>query len=177
MYNRFRYYDGNSGMYLSQDPIRLEGSDLNLYSYVFNSNAWTDGLGLMAWLFGKSKPKGWKMAKNGSWDGAEGHSNFIPDNPSELGIANGSKIPYKNGTPDFGKWAERSFDVSDMTGVHATDMPLIHKRMAELYPKEFKNQTTAKNWLSDMDLIGEISLILAKVVFLKKKKSNVTKYF
>lgn len=31
-YNRYRYYDPDSGTYLSQDPIRLRGG-LNLYSY------------------------------------------------------------------------------------------------------------------------------------------------
>ena len=46
MYNRFRYYDGNSGTYISQDPIRLSSGDPNFYSYVKDSNSWVDTLGL-----------------------------------------------------------------------------------------------------------------------------------
>ncbi|RQO29718.1 type IV secretion protein Rhs [Taibaiella sp. KBW10] len=44
-YNRFRYYDPNSGLYLSQDPIRLRGG-LALYGYVHDTNNWLDVLGL-----------------------------------------------------------------------------------------------------------------------------------
>ncbi len=46
MYNRFRYYDGNSGTYISQDPIRLLGGNPNLYSYVKDTNTRMDALGL-----------------------------------------------------------------------------------------------------------------------------------
>jgi RHS repeat-associated protein len=45
VYNRFRYYDVESGSYISKDPIALLGG-LSLYSYVNNSNAEIDRLGL-----------------------------------------------------------------------------------------------------------------------------------
>jgi RHS repeat-associated protein len=45
-YNRFRYYAPEEGMYVSQDPIRLKGSNPNLYGYVSDSNIWMDLLGL-----------------------------------------------------------------------------------------------------------------------------------
>ena len=44
-YNRFRYYSPESGMYISQDPIRLMGG-ANLYSYVHDSNTYLDIFGL-----------------------------------------------------------------------------------------------------------------------------------
>lgn len=44
-YNRHRYYDPSSGNYISQDPIGLNGG-INLYSYVHDTNAWVDILGL-----------------------------------------------------------------------------------------------------------------------------------
>ncbi len=47
-YNRFRYYSPKMGMYVSQDPIGLEGGILNLYGYVDNTNAWSDILGLIS---------------------------------------------------------------------------------------------------------------------------------
>jgi RHS repeat-associated protein len=44
-YNRFRYYSPEEGIYISQDPIRLEGG-MVLYSYVKDPNSWVDVFGL-----------------------------------------------------------------------------------------------------------------------------------
>jgi RHS repeat-associated protein len=44
-YNRFRYYNPDEGIYISQDPVRLKGG-MNLYSYVYNVNACIDPFGL-----------------------------------------------------------------------------------------------------------------------------------
>ncbi len=45
-YNRFRYYDSSSGIYLSQDPIGLHSGQFNLYAYVEDSNSLVDIFGL-----------------------------------------------------------------------------------------------------------------------------------
>ena len=45
-YNRFRYYDPNTGNYLNQDPIGLAGGNPTLYGYVFDPNTQIDPLGL-----------------------------------------------------------------------------------------------------------------------------------
>lgn len=44
-YNRFRYYDAETGQYVSPDPIGLLGG-LNLYQYAPNPLTWIDPLGL-----------------------------------------------------------------------------------------------------------------------------------
>ncbi len=44
-YNRFRYYDADTGLYLSPDPIGLEGG-LRVYGYAINPTRWIDPLGL-----------------------------------------------------------------------------------------------------------------------------------
>ncbi|WP_330986317.1 MULTISPECIES: RHS repeat-associated core domain-containing protein, partial [Enterobacterales] len=44
-YNRFRYYDYETGQYISSDPIGLMGG-VNLYGYVSNPLRWVDPLGL-----------------------------------------------------------------------------------------------------------------------------------
>jgi RHS repeat-associated protein len=44
-YNRFRYYDSNSGIYLSQDPIGITGG-IKLYSYALDTNSRLDVFGL-----------------------------------------------------------------------------------------------------------------------------------
>jgi uncharacterized protein RhaS with RHS repeats len=45
-YNRFRYYDPDSGSYLSQDPIGLAGGNPTIYGYVHDTNSWIDVFGL-----------------------------------------------------------------------------------------------------------------------------------
>ncbi|WET42268.1 RHS repeat-associated core domain-containing protein [Citrobacter enshiensis] len=51
-YNRFRYYDCETGQYLCADPIGLEGG-LNLYAYAPNPLSWIDPLGLKCGRSGK----------------------------------------------------------------------------------------------------------------------------
>ena len=41
-YNWFRYYDSNTGTYISQDPIGLQGNNPNFYAYTFDSNSHSD---------------------------------------------------------------------------------------------------------------------------------------
>ncbi|WP_430438258.1 RHS repeat-associated core domain-containing protein, partial [Parabacteroides merdae] len=48
-YNRFRYYDPSVGLYISQDPIGLQGS-MQLYAYVHTPNSWIDSLGLKKYI-------------------------------------------------------------------------------------------------------------------------------
>jgi RHS repeat-associated protein len=45
-YNRFRYYDPDTGNYISQDPIRLLSGEGNFYAYVKDPNNWIDIFGL-----------------------------------------------------------------------------------------------------------------------------------
>ncbi len=45
-YNRYRYYDPQSGRFVSHDPIRLAG-EINLQEYAFNLLDWVDPLGLV----------------------------------------------------------------------------------------------------------------------------------
>ena len=44
-YNRFRYYDSDVGMFVSRDPIQLEGG-LNTFAYAPNPVNWIDPFGL-----------------------------------------------------------------------------------------------------------------------------------
>ena len=45
-YNRFRYYSPETGAYISQDPIGLEGNNPNIYGYVGDNNWSLDRFGL-----------------------------------------------------------------------------------------------------------------------------------
>ncbi len=54
-YNRFRYYDPGMGMYISQDPIGLMGSNPNIYALVKDTNIYFDPFGLECWSTARKK--------------------------------------------------------------------------------------------------------------------------
>jgi len=56
-YNRFRYYDPQTGNYTQQDPIGLQGGNPTLYAYVHNPHAWVDPFGLSECSLWKPTPK------------------------------------------------------------------------------------------------------------------------
>ncbi|SDF90630.1 RHS repeat-associated core domain-containing protein [Pedobacter terrae] len=64
-YNGFRYYDPESGIYTSKDPIKVDGG-LNPYAYVIDTNEYIDVFGLTGqrWL-GKTKKDGTPYGKPG----------------------------------------------------------------------------------------------------------------
>ncbi|MGM5629621.1 RHS domain-containing protein [Apibacter raozihei] len=53
-YNRFRYYSPEEGLYISQDPIGLQGG-IEFYSYVHDPNGWIDPLGLTQKTYGEKR--------------------------------------------------------------------------------------------------------------------------
>ncbi|MCC9073884.1 DUF6531 domain-containing protein [Flavobacterium sp. F-65] len=55
-YNRFRYYNSETGIYLSQDPIGLLGGSA-LYAYVHDCNNWVDVFGLNPYIFSEELSK------------------------------------------------------------------------------------------------------------------------
>ncbi|MDX9715706.1 MAG: RHS repeat-associated core domain-containing protein [Dissulfurispiraceae bacterium] len=50
-YYRNRYYDANTGRFISKDPIGFSAGDVNLYRYVGNNPVnWVDPEGLKTWM-------------------------------------------------------------------------------------------------------------------------------
>ncbi|WP_404812399.1 RHS repeat domain-containing protein [Capnocytophaga canimorsus] len=64
-YNRFRYYDCNTGSYISQDPISILGG-FNIYAYVHDVNGWVD-------IFGLRKGGGYSGVRNSNVGGEVNH--------------------------------------------------------------------------------------------------------
>ncbi len=73
MYNRFRYCDGNSGRYISQDPIGYWGG-LDFYSYVKDVNVLIDPFGWKDIWFRALRPADMQSLKEGG--------NIIPKDPT-----------------------------------------------------------------------------------------------
>ena len=66
-YNRFRYYDPETGRYLSEDPIKLAGG-MNLYGYPTNPVHGADPMGLYTvtcQYFGENLPYGFNVNSKG----------------------------------------------------------------------------------------------------------------
>jgi RHS repeat-associated protein len=57
-YNRHRYYDPDAGLYISEDPIGLEGTGFNLRAYVRDPLTQFDPFGLECW--NSARKKYWK---------------------------------------------------------------------------------------------------------------------
>jgi RHS repeat-associated protein len=58
-YNYFRYYNPQTGRYITPDPIGLEGG-INLFAYVdANPLRWIDPFGLVTWPTGDRVIRGW----------------------------------------------------------------------------------------------------------------------
>lgn len=74
-YNRFRYYDSESGSYISQDPIGLLSGEPNLYAYVYDTNVWID-------IFGLSRRGNSATRKQN----ADVRDQFLQDNPGSRHI-------------------------------------------------------------------------------------------
>ena len=68
-YNRFRYYCPETGAYISQDPIGLEGGNPNIYAYVGDSNWWVDVFGLDIIVIGEGQKRVNNTARNLRKDG------------------------------------------------------------------------------------------------------------
>jgi RHS repeat-associated protein len=69
-YNRFRWYDANTGCYISQDPIGLNGG-INLYAYVHDPNSWIDPFGLRKYVVYQAKEKSTGKTYTGRTSGSD----------------------------------------------------------------------------------------------------------
>ncbi|WP_269467217.1 AHH domain-containing protein [Flavobacterium columnare] len=67
-YNRFRYYNPETGNYISQDPIGLEGNNPTFYGYVADNNTHFDPFGLMP-----MPSNGWSYNNMPKIDGYQNH--------------------------------------------------------------------------------------------------------
>jgi hypothetical protein len=79
-YNRFRYYNPEIGLYISQDPIRLASGQFNQYAYVTDSNLFVDVFGLSP--FGPMPNGGWNYHNMPKIDGFQLH-HIIPKSLAE----------------------------------------------------------------------------------------------
>lgn len=103
-YNRFRYYAPEEGMYVSQDPIGLDGGNPTLYGYVYDSHGEVDFFGLgcnpknkKTLYNGKSRRDAFRQAKRDAGIPMNQHPSKI--DKVDLGDGYGNRVIGDNGLP------------------------------------------------------------------------------
>ena len=105
-YNRFRYYQPETGRYISEDPIKLLGG-FNVFAYVSDSNAWVDLLGLVKTEhfdnFDLAREEAFKKASNEDPNVTFEPTKIDPITGTEVEFkgSNGSKVAYDSAHEDM----------------------------------------------------------------------------
>lgn len=123
-YNRFRYYGAEEGVFITQDPIGLAGSNLTIYAYVKDINCWIDPSGLDC---RKSYPNDFPSPrtkdKSAKFNSERNARDFAMKKIG--GMKNAIQIaPGKLRSPD-GRWQYRA-KPGDLKGHGPSDTPHIH---------------------------------------------------
>jgi RHS repeat-associated protein len=152
-YNRFRYYDPETGRFISKDPIKFEGG-LNLFQYVPNPIDWIDPWGL------KYKSQGRSPNVIGGKDKATASTQNITEWRRKICVQNIAMEIEKFLGNDFvkvgdGKWRSldgtRQFRVTpaDYTAKHGIGNPTVpgvpHVHFEFLTPTGQGNFRVTKN--------------------------------
>ncbi|MBK6837348.1 MAG: hypothetical protein IPG90_02940 [Bacteroidetes bacterium] len=103
-YNRFRYYDPNNSIYISEDPIGIEGTNPTLYGYVHDTTITVDYFGLTCGPKSKktshtsrSRREAFRNAKTDAKIGRNQHPHKVEHVPLEDGY--GDFVRDANGKP------------------------------------------------------------------------------
>ena len=141
-YNRFRYYDPQTGRFVHQDPIGLFGGFNSYFSFP-NPGIWIDPDGLRRDRLPRSKGKWSDPSK-------PGESDWHSDKKPVKDVTGGCGIPFKNGRPDFSKWSkgELKFKKGVLDGTDA-DFDKVYQAIGK---QKGISKTAAKNWLSQEGL-------------------------
>jgi hypothetical protein len=102
-----------------------------------------------------------RLPKDGVWTGEPGHSYFIPDNPSALGLKPGEVVPFRNGRPMFTKWrkGDRYTANQKLEGDGPVDKATFERTLRDLFNSQGKKphgqewtRESVRNWLRDQGL-------------------------
>jgi len=139
-YNRFRYYSPREGVYMSQDPIGLNGG-MVMYGYVKSPNERIDPLGLMPWGANGHMNGASADISNGTetqtfTSSSAGHAEMKGLNSfADKGLMDGNDITISNVTGEFNPAGTKPvgvctgcranmFDVLDKGGAKSVTMPI-----------------------------------------------------
>ncbi len=142
-YNRFRYYNSEEGIYISQDPIRLKGNNPNIYAYTHDSNTWVDVFGL---------DEGTPEIRDSDLSGGP----HAPDTSEEVTLSRAGRIQEGGKRKPQGKWeseeaivkAAKKYDF-EKGGIQVVDIDpgdgVVFHNGVGIYPENLEEPTYFKN--------------------------------
>ncbi|MCP3928383.1 MAG: RHS repeat-associated core domain-containing protein [Bacteroidetes bacterium] len=136
-YNWHRFYDPETGRYISADPIGLAGGDVNLYSYVWQDPInWQDFTG----LFGDGRRK-WRKKK-----GPRGHSDFYGGNKFDFTREDyGNTSPYRDPQRHFLSQNDPMSLPAVFTAIENCDQEAFERAMHR-YQDSFSHYNKGYRW-------------------------------
>jgi RHS repeat-associated protein len=143
-YNRFRYYLPEEGIYISQDPIGLEGG-LVLYGYVHDPNEWLDIFGLKK-KSSHRKPKRTKTKQTGRTKARNKNESYAMDHVIKH-PENGNVIVHHSEINDRafkGKGYNKMSQFVNGVDIHYMARFDKHGKMIEVTDFKFKDNKPSK---------------------------------
>ena len=96
-YNRFRYYDPETGQYTQQDPIGLAGGNPTLYGYVYNTLGEIDPFGLDRMPSWMKSIQGWQRHHLIPYSVWNNYDIFLKSGMDVNGVTNMTYLPVAKG--------------------------------------------------------------------------------
>ncbi|HHQ4526182.1 TPA: RHS repeat domain-containing protein [Aeromonas veronii] len=141
-YNRHRYYQPETGRFITPDPIGLAGG-LNNYQYAPNPIGWVDPLGLhneigicpdlKEQLLKSDSASEWGTLNDGTNQGVKHFADYwekfperIPSLEQRLGLESGAFSPSVDGFKAFTDAAKKVVELSGANTKHLPDAKSIH---------------------------------------------------
>ncbi|WP_429088472.1 RHS repeat domain-containing protein, partial [Aeromonas veronii] len=141
-YNRHRYYQPETGRFITPDPIGLAGG-LNNYQYAPNPIGWVDPLGLhneigicpglKEQLLKSDSASEWGTLNDGANQGVKHFADYwekfperIPSLEQRLGLESGAFSPSVDGFKAFTDAAKKVVELSGANTKHLPDAKSIH---------------------------------------------------
>ncbi|OAB78729.1 RHS repeat-associated core domain-containing protein [Cochleicola gelatinilyticus] len=142
-YNRFRYYNADEGVYLSQDPIGLLGNNSNIYAFTRDSNILVDIFGLSECSF---KPKD-------SYNGIKEASQILKDRGLPRNVRKSILEPFnkqsikvrKAGADEFGIRFHDNGLKADANGRYLFETFPANRNSLAIKP-DWNDMTAIKQW-------------------------------
>lgn len=116
-YNRFRYFDPETGSFVSQDPIGLAGGE-GVYAAFPNANGWTDPLGLTC-SWDTARKNYWKNAYKQQMKKSPSKRRYSPTNLARMKEGKAPRMRAKVQSRTTGKVSTKNVSLE----LHHKDVP------------------------------------------------------
>lgn len=151
-YNRFRYYNPETGQYISKDPIGLAGNNPNMYAYVDDSNTEVDLFGLDPILVNPKDINFSQTTINKNFDIPDDVANSLGQTKNKINIDKYANIIKKSGADDVMK------DMKPIRVVNVKGQYVVRDGNSRLYlARQSKASAIPVEIVTDVDELREFN--------------------